>query len=92
MELHDIEKFFASFLQRKILWIMKREARWVRVTSGVSRTRTRKGGVVQLPEELVGRWYLSGNARRLVRVERLQLVQNKGRLEGYGWPPNSWRK
>jgi hypothetical protein len=48
--------------------------------------------VVELMEELVGRWYLSDNARRQMNVEWLQLVQDRGRLEGYGGPPNSWRK
>jgi hypothetical protein len=33
-------------------------------------------------EELVGRWYLSDNARRHMKVEWLQLVQDRGRLEG----------
>jgi hypothetical protein len=70
----------------------KRDARWVRVTSAVSRTRTRIEGVVQLLEEVVGRWYPLGNARRHMRVEWLQLVRDRGRLEGYGWPPNSWRE
>jgi hypothetical protein len=71
---------------------MKREARGIRVTSAVSRTRTRIEGVVQLLEVLVGRWHLSGNARRHMRVEWLQLVQDRGRLEGHGWPTNSWRE
>jgi hypothetical protein len=39
--------------------------------------------VVELMEELVGRWYLSDNARRQMKVEWLQLVQDRGRLEGY---------